>query len=110
MVDPANSTDANFSKVDVKGALESSSSFGQDIFRKLLARYDTDHIFLTETTNLIKSLAADYPEMVTVESIGQSWEQREINMVKIDGLDFMSKYVASRRELARKFKVNESET
>ena len=65
-VEPTNSSDAGFSKVDVKGVLESSSTFGPDIFRKLLARYDADHIFLTETTNLIKSLAADYPEIVSV--------------------------------------------
>lgn len=109
-IDDANSTDANFSKVDVKGALESSSSFGEDIFRKLLARYDTDHIFLTETTNLIKSLAADYPEMVTLQSIGQSWEQRDINMLKIDGLAYLSKYVTTRKELAKKLKLNDTDS
>ena len=32
-----------------------------------------DHIFLQETTDLIHSFALDYPEFITVDSIGKSW-------------------------------------
>jgi len=85
----------------VKGILESSSSFGQEVFKKLLARYDADHIFLTETTNLILSMQADYPEIVQVQSIGQTWEKREINMVKIDGLSYMSKLLRLKQDVAK---------
>lgn len=106
-MEPANTTEPGFSKVDVKGVLESSSSFGIDIFRKLLARYDADHIFLTETTNLIKSMAADYPEIVSLQSIGQSWEQRDINMLKIDGYQYMSKYLAARKSQGQKVSLAE---
>jgi len=52
--------------VEVKEILEGSSSFDKDVFAKLLVRYDTPHIFLTETTNLIKSMEIDYPEIVSI--------------------------------------------
>ncbi len=53
--------------------LESSKLFDIDLFAKLLTRPDTDHIFLQETTDLIHSFALDYPEFITVDSIGKSW-------------------------------------
>ena len=53
--------------------LESSKSFDVDLFAKLLTRPDTDHIFLKETYDLIHSLALDYPEFISVDSIGKSW-------------------------------------
>lgn len=71
--DSVNSTNG-YSKIDVKGTLESTETFGKDIFKKLLTKFDSDHIFLTETTNLIKSMADDYPEIISIQSIGQSWE------------------------------------
>lgn len=75
------------------------------MFSKLLARYDTPHLFLTETTNLIKSMAMDYPEIVSVQSIGKTWEDRDINMVKIDGLEFMQKYVQESKKLSKKLNI-----
>lgn len=75
--------------MEVKEILEGSSSFDKDVFTKLLVRYDTPHIFLTETTNLIKSMEIDYPEIVSIQSIGKSWQDRDINMIKIDALEFM---------------------
>ena len=54
-------------------------------------------------------MAMDYPEMISVESIGQSWEKRDINLVKIDALDFMSKYVSQRKQLMVKNNLSEKE-
>ena len=53
--------------------LESSKLFDIELFAKLLTRPDTDHIFLQETIDLIHSFALDYPEFITVDSIGKSW-------------------------------------
>jgi hypothetical protein len=43
-------------------------------------------LFLTETLNLSKSLEIDYPERISVQSIGKTWQDRDNNMMKIDAL------------------------
>ena len=73
--------------------LSSSKEFGMDIFSKLLVRPDTPHIFLTETNDLVNAMAAELPELISVESIGKSFQGREIPVIKIDGLRFVQKMV-----------------
>jgi hypothetical protein len=37
------------------------------------------------------SLQEDYPEMITVKNIGQSWEKRPIELLTLDGYEYMKK-------------------
>ena len=54
-------------------------------------------------------MAMDYPEIVSLLSIGKTWEDRDINMVKIDGLEFMQKYVQETKKLSKKLNIKDSE-
>jgi len=74
----------DFERVEVKKALESSPEFGTSLFEKLLTRVDSDHIFLSDVHNLIYSIEQDFPGTVKVSSIGQSWQNRSINLVEVD--------------------------
>ena len=47
---------------------------------------DSEHIFLSDVNDLIYSMQEDYPDVVSVASIGTSWEGRDINLITIDGL------------------------
>ena len=63
-----------FDKIDVKGILSSNKEFGMKIFEKLLIKSnDLPHIFLTEEQNLIYSMQEDFPEILSISSIGQTW-------------------------------------
>jgi hypothetical protein len=59
-----------FGKIKVKEILESSKGFDQNIFDKLLTRFDCEHIFLSDVNDLIYSMQEDYPDVVSVSSIG----------------------------------------
>ena len=71
--------------------LASSNEFDKDMFSKLLVRQDTPHIFLTETHDLINAMAAELPELISVDSIGKSYQGREIPVIRIDGLRYVQK-------------------
>ena len=64
---------SGYEKIDVRNILEAHSEFNQDVFDKLLSRLDADHIFLSDVNNLIFSLQEDYPELIDVKKIGESW-------------------------------------
>ena len=63
----------SFKKVPVRETLEESEKFEQAMFDKLLTRVDSDHLFLTDVRNMIYSLKEDYPELITISTIGKSW-------------------------------------
>jgi len=56
----------------------------------LLVRPDYDHLFFSDVHNLIFSMQEDFPEIVSVESIGKSWQDRDIYLMKIDGLNYLT--------------------
>lgn len=86
-----------YGKIKVKEILESSNSFDQNMFDKLLTRNDFEHIFLSDVNDLIYSMQEDYPDVVSVSSIGTSWEGRDINLITIDGLKRISE-INSKKE------------
>ncbi len=73
-----------FEKVEVRKALESSPEFGMPLFEKLLTRVDSDHIFLPDVENLVESIRQDFPGVVKLSSIGQTWENRSMTLVQVD--------------------------
>jgi hypothetical protein len=95
---PEEPGDYQFNKVDIRKAMEASTEFNQDLFDKLLTRLDSEHIFLTETRNLIKSLAMDFPEVVSVSTVGYTWQNRPIEMITIDASESL---ITSLREQRR---------
>ena len=56
----------------------------QTQFDRLFIRPDLNHILLSDVDRFLDSLAADYPDVVQVSSIGNSWENRPIRLVTLD--------------------------
>lgn len=81
MVVQAISVDA---PVKVKEILSSDRQFTQEMFAKLLTRTEIPHIFLSDVNKLVNSMKKDFPDIVKINHIGYSWENRPINMITID--------------------------
>ena len=72
-------------KRSIKSVLsEYPGDFGSDLFQELLTRKDLSHLLLSDITNLENQLLKEFPEAITLESIGQSWEKRDINVISLD--------------------------
>ena len=54
------------------------------MFKQLLVRPDIPHMFLSDVNKLIGGIKYDFPDIVKLDEIGYSWEQRPINMMTID--------------------------
>ena len=68
----------------VRSILESSPEFTQDMFMQLLTKPNFPHIFLSDVKSLIKGMQQDFPDMITLDSIGTTWEDRPIDIMTID--------------------------
>ena len=62
------------SALPVRQILSESPTFTEDMFKKLLLRDGLNHLLLPEIDDLTYSLARDFPDLVTIKSIGKTWE------------------------------------
>ena len=71
--------------INIRAALEKyKGDFNGDLFETLLTGKDLPHLLFSELQTLTKRLAEEFPEVITVGSIGQSWEHRDLLYVKLD--------------------------
>ena len=54
------------------------------MFDDLLIRPDLPHMFLSDVNTMLDSIEKDFPGVAQVQSIGTTWEDREIRMLTID--------------------------
>jgi hypothetical protein len=54
------------------------------MFQKLLTRSDVPHIFLSDAERLLVSISNEFPELVKLSTIGQTWESRDIQLLTIN--------------------------
>ena len=80
--------DEIINKIDEDAPANSVAGGGVDMdqtqFDRLFIRPDLNHILLSDVDRFLDSLAADYPDVVQVSSIGNSWENRPIRLVTLD--------------------------
>lgn len=65
--------------LDYKG-----SDFTSELFRMLLIRREISHLFLSDIEALEGQLASEFPELITKQSIGRTWQGRDINVLTLD--------------------------
>lgn len=58
--------------------------FGQELFSELLTRKDLAHLLLTDIEESMANIAKEFSDVVSLETIGKTWESREIKVMKID--------------------------
>ena len=78
--------------VKIKGesltSLLQQGKFTSYQFDKLLVKQDGfNHILLSDANSLMQQIKEEFPDIVKIESIGKSWEGRDINMLEIDARD-----------------------
>ena len=90
-------SDQQQSLLPVKELLKQSPTFDEQLFTRLLTRNsESDHrkidvLFLSDINRLLSSLEADFPEMIQIKSIGQSYEKRPINVAVVDAREHLVK-------------------
>ena len=76
--------------IPVKQILQSQPEFGQDLFDRLLTRPTKDGhdtlaaLFHSDIERLLLSIQKDFPEAVSLSSIGKSYQGRPISLLTID--------------------------
>ena len=63
-----------------------SPNFDENMIKQLLIRHDMNHLFLKDVYDLIQELETEFPEVVKVNKIGESWEKRDILEMTVDYL------------------------
>ena len=79
------------------------------MFNKLLIRQDIPHLFLSDVNRLVAGIKNDFPDIVKVDEIGYSWEQRPISMLTID-VDGSSMPIAAGKKGEEQVKPKEEKT
>jgi len=69
--------------------LGQSPEWNEEMFKALLARHDLNHLLLSDVNALIAHLRAEFPEIITVKSIGQTYQNRDMLMIEINARDFI---------------------
>lgn len=71
--------------MSVKAVLEKNQGeFTGDVFESLLTGQELPHLLFSELQSLTKRLGEEFPEVIQVGSIGQSWEHRDLLYIKLD--------------------------
>ena len=67
--------------------LSSSPTLDDRLIDRILIspRPDVHHLLYDEVLELIEAISREFPELVELESIGQSYEGRDMLLMKIDG-------------------------
>ena len=65
--------------------LSGGNDMNQDTFDKLFVRPDgLNHLLLSDLNNLVSRVVKEFPEIVRLETIGTTWQQRPIQMLVLD--------------------------
>ena len=85
----------------IRDILGKRKSFNQEMFNELLTtpkkdgtKKDHDRLpamFLTDIQNLCAKLEKEFPEIIKVKTIGQSYQKRPITLLEVDARDFLVK-------------------
>ena len=54
------------------------------MFSELLTRKDLSHLLLSDIESMMDKMAAEFPDMIKVSTIGKTWEGRDIRVLELD--------------------------
>jgi len=63
---------------------EHKGDFDSDLFNNLLTGKELAHLLLSDIQALSVKISQEFPDVVKLSSIGQTWEQREITYLELD--------------------------
>ena len=69
----------------------SGADLDQDQFDKIFTHPDGfNHVLLSDVVKITEALASDFKDVLTVQTIGKTWENRDIQLITIDARSQMS--------------------
>ena len=83
--------------IPIKELLQNTKEFDEAIFSKLFTTESFDGksripaILHSDVMRLLSSLQRDFPELISLSSIGQTFEKREIDLMTVDARDYLNK-------------------
>lgn len=54
------------------------------MFSELLTRKDLSHLLLSDIESMMDKMAAEFPDMIKISTIGKTWEGRDIRVLELD--------------------------
>lgn len=70
--------------ISVREVLASSPEFNENLIKRMIVRHDMNHLLLSDVNKLIAKIALEFPDVVQLSTIGQSWEGKNIYMLTVD--------------------------
>ena len=81
-----------------KSAAKVDCLMTDDHIMKLLLRKDLNHLLLSDVLDLMKSLQREFPEAIKLESIGKTYQGRDMPMIVLDARDYLLKTMGIKAE------------
>ena len=60
------------------------------MFNSLLTRKEISHVFLSDIEKIQSMIAKEFPEIITLKTIGQTWNERPIQVLELDARAYMT--------------------
>jgi hypothetical protein len=78
-------------KDSIRGILTNKKGdFDESLFQNLLTTNDKlPHLLFSDITSLTKKIAQEFPQIVTLDSIGTTWHNQPINLLILDAREFI---------------------
>lgn len=78
-------------KDSIKGILTNKKGdFDESLFQNLLTTNDRlPHLLYSDVVSLTKKIADEFPQIVTLDSIGSTWHNQPINLLTLDAREFI---------------------
>lgn len=81
-----------FSIKEIMQQNQGNKKMSMDMFKQLFIRSDQmPHLMLSDVNRIVNSLQKDFPEIIKVSSIGQTFEERPINVIELDAKAYLTK-------------------
>ena len=69
---------------------ENKGEFTSDMFNSLLTRKEISHVFLSEISQIQSMIASEFSDIVTLKTIGKTWNDRPIQVLELDARSYMA--------------------
>lgn len=80
-----------------------------DEFSRFLVRKDINHLLLSDVSAITKSIEKDFPDVVKVYSIGETYQKRPINVIELDAKKWLESQMTNFNETVQPEKKHHHE-
>ena len=63
---------------------EHKGDFDADLFNSLLTGPELAHVLYSDVESITQKLQSEFSQIITTQSIGKTWEERDITVITLD--------------------------